>query len=135
MHPSEKDLDQLANRLAKDVSSDEKQLNELGASVFTNAKLLELRGRYLERLEQFDFWQRLLMKAALLSPVLLVAGAGLFWLKAVIPGWMLITAFPVVFAGCLASVFLMYRRFGVRKKVETWLEDIECELEKRQANK
>lgn len=133
MKPSERDLDQLAQRLAEEMSSDEIQLNELGASVFPTAKLLEMKGRYAERLAQFDFWQATLMRTALWSPVLLVLGSLLLWLKAIRAGWLFLTAFPVVFAVCLAGVFLMYRQFGIRKKVENWLEEIEDELLKRRA--
>lgn len=135
MQPSDQDFDRLANRLSEDLSNDEKQLNELGATVFTMAKLLELKGRYLERLEQFDFWQGILMKTAMWSPLLLVLGTGLLWLKVIRAGWMLLVAFPVTLTACFAGVFLMYRQFGIRKKIENWLEEVEEELASRQVGK
>lgn len=133
MDPTERDLDHLARRFSQEMSDDEVQLNELGSSIFSTAKLLEMRGRYIERLQQFDFWQRLLIKAALWSPLLLVVGSILLWFRIIPLGWMFITAFPVLFVMCLLSVFLMYRRFGIRKKTEHWLEEIENELTKRRA--
>ncbi len=133
MDSSERDLDQLAERLSEELSYDELQLNELGASVFQTAKLIEMRGRYIERLEQFDFWQKILMNAALWSPLLIGLGGAFLWLGMARIAWLFLTAFPVVLMACLAGVFVIYRQFGLRRKIENWLEEIEAELSKRKS--
>lgn len=132
MKPTDSNFDLLANRLANDISSDEKQLDDLGAAVFTTAKLIEMKGRFRERLSQFDFWHGRLMKAAMWSPIFLPAGAALLWLGSVRAGWVMFTMFPVVLMVALSGVFLMYQKFGGRRTVETRLEAIETELQNRQ---
>ena len=57
MQPSGRDFDLLANRLSNDITTDEEQLDSLGTAIFTTAKLIEMKGRYQERLNQFDCWQ------------------------------------------------------------------------------
>lgn len=131
MHPSERDLDRLASRLAGEVANDEQQLLELGAAVFTTAKLLELKGRLRERLDQFDFWHGQLMRAAAWSPAFLAAGAALLWLKFPRLGWLMLVAFPVILAGALAGVILLMRNYGGRSRIENRLEEVEAELKSR----
>ncbi|MCB0519860.1 MAG: hypothetical protein H6577_11590 [Lewinellaceae bacterium] len=132
MQPTESDFDLLANRLADGLESDEVQLHELGASVFTTAKLIELKGRFQERLDQFDFWQGRLMKAAMWSPAFLLAGAVLIWFRVPRIGWLLLTMFPTLLIITLAGVFLVAQHFGGRRNLECYLEDIETELKGRQ---
>jgi hypothetical protein len=57
MQLSEKDFDLLANRLANGIDTGEQQLDDLGTAVFSNAKLIEIKGRYRERLGQFDYFK------------------------------------------------------------------------------
>ncbi len=131
MPPSDRDFDLLADRLANGLSTDEQQLNDLGPAVFTTAKLIEMRGRYRERLSQFDFWQGRLMKAATWSPVFVPVGAFLLWLGVVRAGWVLVTMFPVVLMFALAGVFLMVQKFGGRQNIEARLDAVEAELQTR----
>lgn len=133
MRPTDSDFDLLANRLSDGLETDEAQLHELGPAVFTTAKLLEMKGRFRERLDQFDFWQARLMKAALWSPAFLLTGAALLWLHLVKIGWLLLSMFPAILLTAMAGVFLLAQHFGGRRNIECCLEDIESELKDRQS--
>jgi len=132
MHPSEKDFDLLADRLANGLSTEEQQLDDLGPAFFTTAKLIEMKGRYRERLDQFDFWQGRLMKAAVWSPVFVPVGGLLLWLGVVRGGWVLVTMFPALLIVALAGVYLMVKKFGGRQNIEARLDAVEAELNQRQ---
>lgn len=132
MPPSDRDFDLLADRLANGLSTDEQQLDDLGPAVFTTAKLIEMKGRYRERLSQFDFWQGRLMKAAMWSPVFVPLGGFLLWAGIVRAGWVLVTMFPVVLMVALAGIFLMVQQFGGRQSIEARLVAVEAELRARQ---
>jgi hypothetical protein len=133
MSPSDSEFDFLANRLSEDISTVEQQLEDLGADIFSTAELIELRGRFQERLDNFDFFQKKFINLAIWSPLTLLVGGGLYAIGAVRCGLLLITAFPVVLFTCLAGVFLIYQNFGSRGRMENWLELVENELSKRKA--
>lgn len=133
MKPSDREYDFLASQLSEDLATEEQQLEALGAEIFSTAQLIELRGRFRERLENFDFFQQNVLKIAIWSPAFLLVGGGLFWLKVYRLGMFLLVAFPIVLAVCLVGVFLIYQNFGRRGRMEHWLELVEDELKKRKA--
>lgn len=133
MHPSDRDLDLLADRLSNDLKTDEQQLDALGPEVFTTAKLIEMKGLYRERLDQFDFWQGSLLKVAMWSPVFAPVGGFLLWLGIVRAGWVVVTLFPALLMVALGGVFLLAKQFGGRQNIEARLTGIEAELHRRQS--
>ena len=133
MNPSDWEFDHLASRLSDEISTVEQQLEELGAAVFTTAQLIELRGRFWERLDNLAFFQKKLTRLAVGSPLLLLLGGGLFWTGFYRLGMFLMMAFPVALVVCLAGVFLQYQNFGSRGRIESWLELVNAELKKRKA--
>lgn len=131
MSPSDSEFDFLANRLSEDISTIEQQLEDLGPGIFTTAQLIELRGRFEERLDNFDFFQKKFINIAIWSPLTLLLGGGVYALGMVRLGMLLIIAFPVILFTCLVGVFLIYQNFGSRGRMEHWLELVEGELKKR----
>lgn len=131
MAPSDKEFDFLADRLAEDISTMEKQLEELGAEVFSSAQLIEMRGRFQERLENFEFFQKKLVRLAILSPFLILVAVFFLWLGIQKLGMLALMAFPVSLMLCLFGIFLIYQNFGSRGRMENWLEMVEEELKNR----
>lgn len=75
------------------------------------------------------------MRIAIWSPICLLLGSGLLWLRIPRMGWFFLVAFPVTLAVCLAGVFLLYRNFGSKGRIEHWATLIENELTTRKKNK
>lgn len=131
MAPSDREFDFLAERLSENLSTIEHQLMELGASVFSSAQLIEMRGRFRERLENFEFFQKKLTLLAVWSPACLAIGAGGLWLGFYRLGPLALFAFPIVLMICLGGIFSLYQNFGSQGKMEHYLELVEEELKKR----
>lgn len=126
------DFDLLAKRLSEDLPPDEEKiLDEMGADLFATAKLIELKGRYEERLSQFDGWQRFFLKMAMWSPVFLPAGLGLLWAGVGRAGWVLLTAFPVLLSVALLCIGALWQKTGGRSGIEYRLRQVHDALSAR----
>lgn len=131
MYDPDEDYDLLADRLAGKLTDDEEQLDQLGAEWLTTAKLIEMKGRYQERLDQFDDWQGLFLKMALFSPTCLVLGTGLFWVGLARAAWFLLAAFPVFFLVALVGIGFLWHKTKGRREIEHRLEEVTAALNKR----
>jgi nucleoside recognition membrane protein YjiH len=111
-------LERMLENLENEATDEFEQLLSVGGKYFETADLLYLKGRWRERYLMFLKLHRLLIAVAAASPVLLLLGTALAFLKVHYPAFVLIALAPVAFCVFLVGSFLLKREFRSKGHLE-----------------
>lgn len=111
-------LKKLLSDLENEASDEFGQLLSVGGKFYSTADLLYLKGRWRERYQTFLMLHRLLMYVAASSPVLLLSGTALAFLKVHYLAFTLIVMAPVAFLAFLLGSYFLKREYDSKGHLE-----------------
>lgn len=124
-------IDRLSQQL-EDLATDElRQLEEVGADMYSTADLIRLRGQWQVKMALLRWAQPRLMKIVAWSPSLLLMAGLFFALQWNRPALLFLSLFPFCFLLYILGMWVIRKFCGTQGQLEAIDRMIEDEMERR----